>query len=69
MLVLSVGQNIKRNDIINRLIDMTYERNDFDFHRGTFRSRGDIIDVIPANEHEHGIRIELFGNEFLLLIP
>ena len=42
---------------------MTYERNDLDFHRGTFRSRGDIIDVIPANEHEHGIRIELFGNE------
>ena len=63
MLVLSVGQNIKRNDIINRLIDMTYERNDLDFHRGTFRSRGDIIDIIPANEHEHGIRIELFGNE------
>ena len=63
MLVLSVGQNIKRNDIINRLVDMTYERNDLDFHRGTFRSRGDIIDVIPANEHEHGIRIELFGNE------
>ena len=63
MLVLSVGQNIKRNAIINRLVDMTYERNDLDFHRGTFRSRGDIIDVIPANEHEHGIRIELFGNE------
>lgn len=63
MLVLSVGQNIKRNDIINRLVDMTYERNDLDFHRGTFRSRGDIIDIIPANEHEHGIRIELFGNE------
>ena len=63
MLVLSVGQNIKRNDIINRLVDMTYERNDLDFHRGTFRSRGDVIDVIPANEHAHGIRIELFGNE------
>ena len=63
MLVLNVGQNIKRNDIINRLVAMTYERNDIDFHRGTFRSRGDIIDVIPANEHAHGIRIELFGNE------
>ena len=63
MLVLNVGQNIKRNDIINRLVDMTYERNDLDFHRGTFRSRGDVIDVIPANEHAHGIRIELFGNE------
>lgn len=63
MLVLNVGQQIKRNDLINRLVDMTYERNDIDFHRGTFRSRGDLIDVIPANEHEKGIRIELFGNE------
>lgn len=62
MLVLTVNDNIKRNDIINRLVDMTYERSDIDFHRGTFRSRGDIIDVIPANEHEHGVRIELFGN-------
>ncbi len=62
MLILTVNDEIKRNDIINRLVDMTYERNDIDFHRGTFRSRGDIIDVIPANEHEHGIRIELFGN-------
>ena len=63
MLVLNIGDQIKRNDIITRLVDMTYERNDLDFHRGTFRSRGDIIDVIPANEHAHGIRIELFGNE------
>ena len=62
MLVLSIGDNIKKNDIIGKLVDMTYERSDMDFHRGTFRSRGDIIDVIPANEHEHGIRIELFGN-------
>jgi len=63
MLILTVGDQVKRNDILNRLIDMTYERNDLDFHRGTFRSRGDRIDVIPANEHEHGIRIELFGDE------
>ena len=63
MLILNVGQKIKRNDIINHLVDMTYERNDIDFHRGTFRSRGDIIDVIPAHEHAHGIRIELFGDE------
>ena len=62
MLILNVGDTMKRNDIINRLVDMTYERNDLDFHRGTFRSRGDIIDVIPANEHDHGIRIELFGD-------
>ena len=63
MLVLSIGDKIKRNDIINRLVDMTYERNDIDFHRGTFRSRGDIIDIVPANEHAHAIRIELFGDE------
>ena len=62
-LILTVGDKIKRNAIINRLVDMTYERSDIDFHRGTFRSRGDIIDVIPVNEHEHGIRIELFGDE------
>ena len=62
MLILTVNDEMKRNDIINRLVDMTYERSDIDFHRGTFRIRGDIIDVIPANEHEYGIRIELFGN-------
>ncbi|MCM1053469.1 MAG: excinuclease ABC subunit UvrB [Ruminococcus sp.] len=62
MLILTVNDNIKRNDIINRLVDMTYERNEMDFHRGTFRSRGDTIDVIPSNEHQHGIRIELFGD-------
>lgn len=62
-LILTVGDKIKRNTIINRLVDMTYERSDLDFHRGTFRCRGDIIDVIPVNEHEHGIRIELFGDE------
>ncbi len=62
MLILNLNEEIKRNDIINRLVDMTYERNDLDFHRGTFRCRGDIIDIIPANEHEQGIRIELFGN-------
>ena len=42
---------------------MTYERSDIDFHRGTFRVRGDIIDIIPVNEHANGIRIELFGDE------
>ena len=60
-LILTVGDNIKRNAIINRLVDMTYERSDIDFHRGTFRARGDIIDIIPVNEHAYGIRIELFG--------
>ncbi len=63
MLILTVGDQIRRNDIINRLVDMQYERNDIDFHRGTFRVRGDIIDIVPVNEHANGIRIELFGDE------
>ena len=63
MLILSLGDTIRRNDIVNKLVDMQYERNDIDFHRGTFRVRGDIIDVIPVNEHASGIRIELFGDE------
>ena len=63
MLILSVGQKITRSEILNHLIDMTYERNDLDFHRGTFRVRGDIIDIIPSSEKAHGIRIELFGDE------
>ncbi len=62
-LTLSVGDTVKRNDIINKLVDMTYERNDLDFHRGTFRSRGDTIDIVPVNEHTKGIRIQLFGDE------
>ena len=63
MLILTVGDAIRRNDIINKLIDMAYERNDIDFHRGTFRVRGDIIDIVPVNEHALGVRIELFGDE------
>ncbi len=63
MLILTVGDIVKRNVIINKLVDMTYERSDMDFHRGTFRVRGDSIDIIPVNEHANGIRIELFGEE------
>ena len=59
MLVLNIGDNIKRNYIIDKLVDMTYERSDLDFHRGTFRVRGNSIDIIPVNERESGIRIEL----------
>ena len=63
MLTLTVGDVIRKNDIINRLVDMTYERSDIDFHRGTFRVRGDVIDIIPVNEKSSGIKVELFGNE------
>ena len=63
MLVLSVGDVIDRRVIINKLIDMTYERNELDFHRGTFRSKGDTIDIVPVNEKAHAIRISLFDDE------
>ena len=63
MLTLEVGQTINREEILEKLIDMLYERNDIDFKRGSFRAKGDIIDVIPVNEHAKGIRIELFGDE------
>ena len=63
MLNLSVGQEIDRNKILTKLVDMMYERNDIDLVRGTFRAKGDVIDVIPAYEKAHGIRIELFGDE------
>ena len=59
MLILTVGDGITRNKILNRLIDMTYERSDLDFHRGTFRVRGNNIDIIPVNEKVSGIRISL----------
>ena len=59
MLILNLGDKINRNKIIDKLVDMTYERNDLDFHRGTFRVRGTSIDIIPVNEKTNGIRIEL----------
>ena len=63
MLTVSVGDNIERNTVLQKLVDMLYERNDIDFKRGTFRVKGDIVDVIPTNEHAKGIRIEFFGDE------
>lgn len=63
MLIVTIGDIIKRNDILNRLIDMNYERNQMDFHRGTFRVNGDVIDIVPIAEKKNGIRIELFGDE------
>lgn len=63
MLTLTVGQTIERNAVLNKLVDMLYERNDMDFKRGTFRVRGDIVEIIPASERNNGIRIEFFGDE------
>ena len=63
MLTLTVGDTVDRNCVLNKLVDMLYERNDIDFKRGTFRVRGDIVEVIPASERNNGIRIEFFGDE------
>ena len=63
MLILNLGDIIKRDELLKKLIDMTYERNQIDFHRGTFRVNGDVIDIIPIGEKKNGIRIELFGDE------
>ena len=61
-LELGEGERIDRDEIIRRLIAVQYERNDYDFHRGTFRVRGDVVEVFPANEESIGLRIELFGD-------
>jgi excinuclease ABC subunit B len=57
------GDEVSMESIIERLVDVQYERNDYDFHRGTFRVRGDVLEVIPAYEHEQALRIEFFGDE------
>jgi excinuclease ABC subunit B len=62
LLPLERGQRIKREEILRKLVEIQYERNDHDFNRGTFRVRGDVIEVIPSYE-EQGLRIELFGDE------
>ncbi|MFZ6183379.1 excinuclease ABC subunit UvrB [Nannocystis pusilla] len=60
---VSVGESLDRDQLLRRLIEMQYERNDIDFHRGTFRVRGDVVEVFPAYEDEKAIRIEFFGDE------
>src|SRR5690625_6218986 len=55
--------NIERNDRLRELVDIQYARNDLDFKRGTFRVRGDSVEIIPASREEHCIRIEFFGDE------
>jgi excinuclease ABC subunit B len=63
MLVLEVGTKIRRQDVLRKLVEIQYKRNDVDFHRGTFRVRGDSVEVFPAYEEERAIRIEFFGDE------
>ena len=61
-LELAQGDRIDRDEIIRRLIAVQYERNDYDFHRGTFRVRGDVVEIFPANEETVALRVELFGD-------
>jgi excinuclease ABC subunit B len=61
-LSVAEGDEIDRDEIIRRLVAQQYERNDYDFHRGTFRVRGDVVEVFPANEESVAVRIELFGD-------
>ena len=63
MLTLTVGEEIERNQVLAKLVEMQYDRNDFDFHRGTFRVRGDVLEIIPVNQNTTGYRIEFFGSE------
>ncbi|QED49550.1 excinuclease ABC subunit UvrB [Cytobacillus dafuensis] len=64
-LVLSIrtGMEMERNQLLHRLVDIQYERNDIAFQRGTFRVRGDVVEIIPASKDEHCIRVEFFGDE------
>lgn len=63
MLTINVGDKKDRNEILEKLVEMLYERNDIDLKRGSFRVRGDILEIVPVNQHNHGIRIEFFGDE------
>ncbi|MBW6463754.1 MAG: excinuclease ABC subunit UvrB [Dethiobacteria bacterium] len=63
VLSLRPGGKISREEIIDRLVEIHYERNEIDFHRGTFRVRGDVVEIIPASYSEAALRVELFGDE------
>lgn len=60
---LRPGQEISRDQLLNQLVDIQFERNDIDFQRGRFRVRGDVVEVFPASRDEHAFRIEFFGDE------
>ena len=60
---ISVGQRMDRDALLRRLVEMQYERNDVDFHRGTFRARGDVVEIFPPYEDSTAVRVEFFGDE------
>jgi len=63
MVSMRPGMKIGRDRLIDRLVEIQYTRNDFEFTRGSFRVRGDVLEIIPANEREHALRVEFFGDE------
>jgi excinuclease ABC subunit B len=63
ILYLEAGRKYKRQDMLRKLVEIQYQRNDVDFHRGTFRVRGDVVEIFPAYEEERAIRVEFFGDE------
>ena len=63
MLCIRVGESYPRKKLYQRLVEMQFERNDFEFKRGTFRYRGDVLEIIPPSEHSKGIKIEFFDDE------
>jgi excinuclease ABC subunit B len=63
LMSLRVGMEKSRNEILHRLVDIQYQRNDLNFVRGTFRVRGDVIEIFPASRSEQAVRVELFGDE------
>lgn len=63
LLYLEKGSSMGRDDILKKLVEIQYVRNDYDFHRGTFRVRGETIDIFPVHEEDRAIRIEMFGDE------
>ena len=63
MISLRPGMNKDRDGLVRELIDIQYERNDIDFARGTFRVKGDVLEIIPAGEYNHALRVEFFGDE------
>jgi excinuclease ABC subunit B len=60
---LARGQTVDRDEFLRRLVEMRYDRNDYDFHRGVFRVRGDVVEVFPTYEHDRAVRIEWFGDD------
>ena len=63
MISLRPGMEVDRDDVVRQLIDIQYDRNEMDFHRGTFRVRGDVVEIFPADYSESAVRVEFFGDE------